>query len=200
MVLAVSGPSTPSTPAASKYYTRKPTDVIRRLQAKLSAYRKAISRLRKQQKQMPRNSSEALEMVRPFVSEDVFQLLTSHVKSRSKGRGRRYPLWLKKFALHLNFHGPQAYRYLSSVLTLPTQRSLRRWLSNLKMAPGIIPGVMSILASRTQSWNARDRVCTLIFDEIVLKKTCLTTCPLTLFMGSRTMAWNVPLPLLIELW
>ncbi|KAG0415231.1 hypothetical protein HPB47_007601, partial [Ixodes persulcatus] len=50
-----------SIPSSSKYYSRQPKDVIRRLQAKLSAYRKTVLRLRKQQKQVPRNASEALE-------------------------------------------------------------------------------------------------------------------------------------------
>ncbi|XP_042150095.1 uncharacterized protein LOC120847938 isoform X4 [Ixodes scapularis] len=158
-----------STPASAKL-SRRPRDVIKRLQAKVSSYRKTISRLRKQQKQMPQTAAEALEMVRPFVTDEVFGLISSHVKLGRKGRGKRFPLWLKKFALHLNFHGPQAYRFLSLHLTLPTQRSLRRWLSNVKMTPGIIPGVMSSIESQTRSWNARDRVCTLIFDEIVLKK------------------------------
>ncbi|XP_042147120.1 uncharacterized protein LOC121836326 isoform X3 [Ixodes scapularis] len=158
-----------STPASAKL-SRRPRDVIKRLQAKFSSYRKTISRLRKQQKQMPQTAAEALEMVRPFVTEEVFGLISSHVKLGRKGRGKRFPLWFKKFALHLNFHGPQAYRFLSLHLTLPTQRSLRTWLSNVKMTPGIIPGVMSSIESQTRSWNARDRVWTLIFDEIVLKK------------------------------
>lgn len=164
--MTVSGRSTPS----STKCTRRPRDVIKRLQAKLSSYRKTIARLRKEQKQKPRSVLEALEMVRPFVSEQVFELISSQAKLRCKGRQKRFLLWLKTFALHLNFHGPQAYRFLSSHITLPTQRSLRRWLSNVKMTPGIIPGVMASIKSQTRSWYARDRVCTFIFDEIVLKK------------------------------
>ncbi|KAH8037068.1 hypothetical protein HPB51_008492 [Rhipicephalus microplus] len=38
------------------------------------------------------------------------------------------------------------------------------------MTPGIIPGILSSIATNTQAWNERDRVCALVFDEIALKK------------------------------
>lgn len=135
-------------------------DTIRRLQAKVSKYRKALARWRKQQQKAPRSTSEALDMVRPHVSEEVFELLSSHVKLRLKGKGKRFPLWLKKFALHLNFHSPRAYSFLSSYFTLPSRHSLKRWLSNVKMTPRIIPGITSFILTRTQSWSRCDRICT----------------------------------------
>ncbi|XP_040068228.1 uncharacterized protein LOC120841401, partial [Ixodes scapularis] len=164
-----SGPNHPA-PVCRKL-TKRPEDVIKRLQARFSNYKKTIARLRKQQLKTPQAASQAsLEIIRPHVSEEVFHLISSHIKNRSKGKGKRFPLWLKKFALHLNFHGPRAYRFMSSAFTLPSQRSLRRWLANVKMTPGIIPGIMSSIASKTKSWNERDRICTLVFDEMILKK------------------------------
>lgn len=127
--------------------------------------------MRKQQQKAPQSTSEALDMVRPHVSEEVFQLLLSHVKLRLKGKGKQFPLWLKKLALHFNFRGPRAYRLLSSYFTLSFRRSLKRWLSNVKMTPGIIPGIMSFILTRTQFCNKHDRICTLIFDEMVMKKS-----------------------------
>ncbi|KAM7300921.1 uncharacterized protein ISCGN_016498 [Ixodes scapularis] len=59
---------------------------------------------------------------------------------------------------------------MSSEFTLPSRRSLRRWLANVKMTPGIIPGFMSSISSKTKLWNERDRICTLVFDEMILKK------------------------------
>lgn len=38
------------------------------------------------------------------------------------------------------------------------------------MTPGTIPGIISSIATNTQAWNERDRVCALVFDEIALKK------------------------------
>lgn len=100
----------------------------------------------------------------------VFKLVPNLVKNRSNGRGRRFPLWLGMFALHLNLRGPQAYPFLLPNLSLPSRRTLRRSFSKIKMAPGIIPGIMSSISTRTHSWNKSDRVFTHIFDRIVLKK------------------------------
>ncbi|KAM7281803.1 uncharacterized protein ISCGN_001964 [Ixodes scapularis] len=47
----------------------RPKDIIRRLQAKVSKYRKTIARLRKQEKNMPRSAAEALNIIRPHVTD-----------------------------------------------------------------------------------------------------------------------------------
>ncbi|KAM7309512.1 hypothetical protein ISCGN_006519 [Ixodes scapularis] len=52
----------------------RPTDIMRRLQAKVSKYRKTIARLRKQEKNMPRSAAEALNIIRPHVTDE--KLLT----------------------------------------------------------------------------------------------------------------------------
>ncbi|KAG0425029.1 hypothetical protein HPB47_027773, partial [Ixodes persulcatus] len=83
-----------STPSFRKSAVRT-KDVIKRLQAKVSRYRKAITRLRKQEQKAPQTATEALDMICPHVTEEVFQLGSSHVKLRSKGRRKRFPLWLK---------------------------------------------------------------------------------------------------------
>ncbi|XP_042150239.1 uncharacterized protein LOC121838209 [Ixodes scapularis] len=70
-----------STPSFRKSAVR-PKDVIKRLQAKVSRYRKAITRLRKQEQKAPQTATEALAMIRPHVTEEVFQLVSSHMKLR----------------------------------------------------------------------------------------------------------------------
>ncbi|CAN7937789.1 unnamed protein product, partial [Ixodes hexagonus] len=49
---------------------RRPEDVIKRLQVKISSYKKTIARLRKQEQKTPKTASEALETIRPHVSEE----------------------------------------------------------------------------------------------------------------------------------
>ncbi|KAM7281421.1 uncharacterized protein ISCGN_006203, partial [Ixodes scapularis] len=68
-----------STPSFRKSAVR-PKDVIKRLQAKVSRYRKAATRLRKQEQEVPQTATKALAMIRPHVTEEVFQLVSSHVK------------------------------------------------------------------------------------------------------------------------
>ncbi|XP_075725709.1 uncharacterized protein LOC142767601 isoform X1 [Rhipicephalus microplus] len=156
----------PATMSPSMKYKQ----TIKHLQAKVAAQRKTIKRLQRQPHQAPSSTSKALEVIRPHVTEEVFKLLSAHVRLRPKRKGKRFPVWFKKFALHLNFRGPRAYRFLAPYFSLPSRRSLRRWLANVKMTPGIIPGILSSIATNTQAWNERDRVCALVFDEIALKK------------------------------
>ncbi|XP_075727930.1 uncharacterized protein LOC142769029 isoform X1 [Rhipicephalus microplus] len=156
----------PATMSPSMKYKQ----TIKHLQAKVAAQRKTIKRLQRQPHQAPSSTTKALEVIRPHVTEEVFKLLSAHVRLRPKCKGKRFPVWFKKFALHLNFRGPRAYRFLAPYFSLPSRRSLRRWLANVKMTPGIIPGILSSIATNTQAWNERDRVCALVFDEIALKK------------------------------
>lgn len=121
----------------------------------------------------PRTTEEAFDVVKPFVTDEIFQLLKSHVQLRGESRGKRFTRWMKKFALQLHFCGARAYRFLSSFLTLPSERSIRRWLSNVRMLPGIIPGIVQSIGLSTKSWSKRDRVRALIFDEMMLKKIWL---------------------------
>ncbi|KAG0435549.1 hypothetical protein HPB47_018420 [Ixodes persulcatus] len=64
-----------STPSFRKSAVR-PKDVIKRLQAKVSRYRKAITRLRKQEQKAPRTATEALAMIRPHVTEEIDSLIS----------------------------------------------------------------------------------------------------------------------------
>ncbi|XP_065292260.1 uncharacterized protein [Dermacentor albipictus] len=111
--------------------SKKFRTTIHRLQSKVASYRRTIARLRKQQSKLLPSISKALEMIRPFVSEEVFKLVCAHMQLQKKGNGKRFPAWVKKFALDLYFRGPRAYEYLAPIFSLPTPRSLRRWISNL---------------------------------------------------------------------
>ncbi|XP_049518881.1 uncharacterized protein LOC125943546 [Dermacentor silvarum] len=161
-----SNSSTPECPTANvlscvpaaRSPSKKYKQTIRRLQAKVAAQRKTIKRLLRQPHRAPSSTSKALGIIRPHVTEEVFKLLSAHVRLRPKGKGKRFPVWFKKFALHLNFRGPRAYRFLAPYFSLPSRRSLRRWLANVKMTPGTIPGIISSIATNTQAWNERDRV------------------------------------------
>ncbi|XP_075743855.1 uncharacterized protein LOC142802721 isoform X2 [Rhipicephalus microplus] len=95
----------PATMSPSMKYKQ----IIEHLQAKVAAQRKTIKRLRRQPHQAPSSTSKALEVIRPHVTEEVLKLLSAHVHLRPKCKGKRFPVWFKKFALHLNFRGPRAY-------------------------------------------------------------------------------------------
>ncbi|XP_064465409.1 uncharacterized protein LOC135376898 [Ornithodoros turicata] len=84
--------------------------------------------------------------------------------------GRRWPPQFRSFALNLHFKGPQAYRYLSKVLALPSESSLRSWLKDIAVEPGVMPSVLQGLKTRLQGLPPKDRTCTMIFDEMSIKE------------------------------
>ncbi|XP_075725290.1 uncharacterized protein LOC142767460 isoform X2 [Rhipicephalus microplus] len=91
---------------ATMFPSMKYKQTIKHLQAKVAAQRKTIKRLRRQPHQAPSSTSKALEVIRPHITEEVFKLLSAHVRLRPKRKGKRFPVWFKKFAHHLNFRGP----------------------------------------------------------------------------------------------
>ncbi|XP_075729836.1 uncharacterized protein LOC142771819 [Rhipicephalus microplus] len=111
----------PATVSPSMKYKQ----TIKHLQAKVAAQRKTIKRLRRQPHQAQSSTLKALGVIRPHVTEEVFKLLSAHVRLRPKRKGKRFPVWFKKFALHLNFRGPRAYRFLAPYFSLPSRCSLR---------------------------------------------------------------------------
>ncbi|KAH6920999.1 hypothetical protein HPB50_028014 [Hyalomma asiaticum] len=76
---------------AARSPSKKYKQTIRRLQAKVAAQRKTIKRLLRQPHQAPSSTSKALGIIRPHVTEEVFKLLSAHVRLRPKGKGKRFP-------------------------------------------------------------------------------------------------------------
>ncbi|XP_077552620.1 uncharacterized protein LOC144167119 [Haemaphysalis longicornis] len=105
--------------------TDRKIDNLRKINARL---RKAMSRTGKK-KVTKTSKSDALNAIKPYVSKKFFRLLEAQVKSNGvKHRGRRWSTEHRQFALNLYFYGPKAYRHLSTLLDMPTVRSLKQWL------------------------------------------------------------------------
>lgn len=67
------------------------------------------------------------------------------------------------------------------------------------MTPGMIPGVIESIATSTRPRNERDRVCTLIFDEIALKKNLAYDAAHDVAMDLLIMVRNGHQPLLTDI-
>lgn len=76
---------------------------------------------------------------------------------------------MKEFALNMYFHGPSSYRQLAKVLALPSPRTLRRWLSEIQMTPGIISNVLDILKDAAKNWPLENRACIIAFDDMSVR-------------------------------
>jgi DNA transposase THAP9 len=95
--------------------------------------------------------------------ETQLKLATRHSK------GRRYSNSMKNLSLSLHYRGAKAYRFLSTIFTLPSKSSLHLWLQRLNVPAGLSNDVWDVLKLRVDGLSSRDRVCALLLDEIALK-------------------------------
>ncbi|KAL1493908.1 hypothetical protein ABEB36_009589 [Hypothenemus hampei] len=72
-------------------------------------------------------------------------------------------------AIILHSAGPRAYRLLlKKNLPFPAVSTLRKWLSKIKIVPGILSSIFDII--KRKEMNVRDKICILSFDEMKLRK------------------------------
>ncbi|KAM7294400.1 uncharacterized protein ISCGN_023906 [Ixodes scapularis] len=110
-----------------RVFTPRTQRRLTKLRSASSRYRKALNRLRGMKGSKKVSRQEALRNIKDYVPKELFKLLSAQVQLRSPSKkGRRWSEEVKQFALNLYFHGPKAYRVLSRVFELPTERSLRR--------------------------------------------------------------------------
>jgi hypothetical protein len=53
-------------------------------------------------------------------------------------KGRRYSQNIRCFAFTIYYYSPKAYRYLRSMLTLPSPRLIRSWMASVDLQPGFL--------------------------------------------------------------
>ena len=85
-------------------------------------------------------------------------------------KGRRYTDSEKVFALSLYKLSPKCYRFLRKHLALPCKSRINSLLSNIPLRPGINDFIFQHLADAALDKPAIDRQCTLMFDEMSIKK------------------------------
>lgn len=62
----------------------------------------------------------------------------------------------RQFALSLYFTSPKAYKYLSQLLSLPTVKTLRTWLSAINIKTEIVPQVLELIKEKAKNWEIQD--------------------------------------------
>lgn len=78
----------------------------------------------------------------------------------------------KDFALLSYYKSPSAYNYWRNALKikLPAVSTIRNWLSELDCLPGFNLPVIQEIERKVQSMSDSEKVCSLLFDEIKIKK------------------------------
>lgn len=79
--------------------------------------------------------------------------------------GHRYTLDDKIFGLALQKQSGSAYKFLSTIFSLPSKRTIQRLLEKVDIKPGINQPCFQLFKS-TKFKNDLDKYCVLLFDEM----------------------------------
>jgi Transposase protein len=92
---------------------------------------------------------------------------------------------LKKISLKMAFHSNRGYKEMSSLFALPSKRSLRRQLSNIRCAPGFLEDVIKQIEEDINK-NSHGRNCVLILDEMAIRSGLSWDPELKTYLGNLT--------------
>lgn len=103
---------------------------------------------------------------------EVLKCLASGIKS-----GKSYSAEVRKFCLELHFQRPSAYRYVRAAFEnhLPHERTIGLWyqFSNVNQGNGVCQEAFERLEQIVKQMNGEKLICSLIFDEIYIRKQIL---------------------------
>ena len=125
-------------------------DVVEHLRKKLKHEQQKTRRLTKQRnvlknlleesKRKQLLTDDALLALQGQFSESFLELIKNELDNKDKSsKGFRYSKELKRFALSLHFHSPDAYNFLKdNGIHLPEDRTLRNWRSGVECEAGYV--------------------------------------------------------------
>ncbi len=114
---------------------------------------------------------QVISDVGKYLKGDAFNFVAHQLRmSQHPPKGRRYSDEMRLLSLALYNSGPKAYAYLSEIFVLPSKVSLTKWLRNVRSSPGFNEETFTALKERMKFMPERDKVCSLMIDEISLKK------------------------------
>jgi len=104
------------------------------------------------------------------VNTITLNFIASQTKNQNrKLKGRRFTIDDKILALSIFKQSPKGYRYLSSIFSLPSQKTILTLLKNVPFTPGINPHIIQHLKNQVENLKPLERKCSLLFDEMALE-------------------------------
>lgn len=79
----------------------------------------------------------------------------------------QWPAAVKLLTLALFFKGPAAYRFLRKWLPLPGVSTLRAWIQNIRIDPGLQNPIFVAFNNKVKGLSDADRNCILMIDEVI---------------------------------
>lgn len=153
--------------STSKYKPRvvrtPKTKKILQLKAKYRILEKKLNACQKKKSNMPHLKDLLNATQYEFV---LSQLKAAKVKDK---RGRRWSPKDKSMALNIYLHSPSAYSILRKFFAFPCKNTLQRSTGRIGKKEGLCPKVLDILTAKSKKMDPKDKLCTLVFDEMAIK-------------------------------
>lgn len=104
-----------------------------------------------------------------FLPEKLRTLLTSQLLlSKSSKNNRRFSDDFKDIALSIFYHSPKTYRFLKTIITLPSVKTLRTYQNKFPVYTGFNETVLANLKECFEKAPLKDRAVSIMIDEISL--------------------------------
>lgn len=155
-----------SVPSAAKSATTRQS---------LQRYRNQILRLRKQlQTKLGKTCCTPEQLCKnatQYFNPKLLSFFASQVKQgKRKANGRRYSREEQQFALATYYNSPRAYRFLTSIFTLPSVGTLHTWLRKIQMNAGWNSATLQLMSQKSSKMKVADTLCGIIFDAVHLQQ------------------------------
>lgn len=174
----------PSSPAKKRKKSTIPVDdnavVISRQQLLIE---KLQRQLQQKNKKLSVQSSHIVKLKRAIQKIRNLQKVDSGLMSRKffktwsktlvRMQLRKKRQWFpdeKKFALILHYKSPNAYKYLTRMISLPSESTVRHWIGKSNFLPGINNNLFNQIKVKSQTMEVSERKCVITFDEMCIKQ------------------------------
>ena len=143
------------------------------------------------------STREVLEGARHHLTEQQHEFLGCQlIQGKRSARGRRWNETSKRLAVALHTQSPKGYRLLKCLFPLPSIGTIRNALKHISVEPGLSNSIFEGLEERVKGMKEDERVCTLMFDEMSIKKEFFYDKKGTVLGKGRIMAFMEILKLL----
>lgn len=95
------------------------------------------------------------------------ELVANEAENRGRKTKKSFSQPVKEFVLTMYYYSPRAYAYLKTVFTLPTPRTIRRWLESVNCEPGFLT---DMIKSVSEKCPENRNIFSLVIDSMSIRK------------------------------
>ncbi|KAF6210867.1 hypothetical protein GE061_013978 [Apolygus lucorum] len=148
---------------------------VRKQRKSLGVIKKSLKSKSLRLQSLEKNNLDDIALVERFASSmsaPVANLVYAQVRNfKRKPRARRWTVAEKLIALSLYKRAPRSYRFLATMFTLPTPRTLVTLLNKVPLKPGVNSHVFdSIKNAIDKCDDSRYAYCALLWDEMSIRE------------------------------